>query len=116
MKYLASLSIDGTTTKTHADGSYMGIYRNKGWKPVKYSWTPLYRRVAFKRYCTGYKKSAFNHRTVEACGAWVRSVDREARYFFFRDQSNWHCSPCPLNYDGSTARTAVDNSYQMYTY
>jgi len=59
-----------------------------------------YKRVSNNRYCHGYKKSAFNHRNVSACANWVKSVDREARYFFFRHEGNFHCSPCPQSYKG----------------
>jgi len=73
------------------------------------------KRVAYNRYCTNYKKSAMNHRTVEKCMAWVQKVDPSAKHFFFRQEGNYHCSPCPSSYSGTNARTGVQNS-QIYTY
>jgi len=73
------------------------------------------KRVAWNRFCHNYKKSAFNHRSVEACMNWVKSVDRSARYFFFRQEGNYHCSPCPSTYNGGNAKTGVQNSH-IYTY
>jgi hypothetical protein len=72
-------------------------------------------RVAWNRYCTGYKKSDFKKRTVEQCLAWVRSVDPSAKHFFFRSEGNYHCSPCPSSYAGSNTGTGVQNSH-IYTY
>lgn len=94
------LNYDGTTTRTGVDNSYlMDTYEYKDYN-VSYKWAPYYSRTAYNRYCTGYKKSAFNHRTVNACGAWVKSVDVDARHFFFREEGNYHCSPCPDSYTG----------------
>jgi len=56
-------------------------------------------------------------RTVEQCGEWARNVDPNARYFFFRRQSNWHCSPCPPSYRGHpTTGTAVDRNTRISIY
>jgi hypothetical protein len=86
------------------------------WRQPTYTWSKWYRRVALNRYCTGYKKSAFNHRSVENCGSWVKQVDPWARYFFFREQGNYHCSPCPQSYKGHpTSGTGYQNS-KIYTY
>jgi hypothetical protein len=73
------------------------------------------KRVAYNRYCVGYKKSAFNHRSVTACMNWVKSVDGSAKHFFFRHEGNYHCSPCPSSYVGTDARTGFQNS-NIYTY
>jgi hypothetical protein len=78
------------------------------WKPPTYTWQKWYRRIHRHRYCRGYKKTIYSHRTVENCGTWVRQIDPYTRYFFFRAQSNWHCSPCPQTYRGSTGGTVVD--------
>jgi len=94
----------------------MNIYRITNWSPPKYKWQPAYSRIHTHRYCTGYKKRAFNHRNVTNCANWVRSVDPEAKFFFFREQSNWHCSPCPLYYTGTVTHTAVDNNTRIHIY
>jgi hypothetical protein len=106
----------GTTAHTHNDRSYMSIYRIINWKAANYKWRPHYKRIHIHRYCTGYKKTATNHRSVTNCANWVKSVDPEARYFFFREQSNWHCSPCPLYYKGNTTYTAVDRNTRIHIY
>jgi hypothetical protein len=107
----------GSTAHTHGDNSYMFIYSIINWTPPHYKWQRTYTRIAFHRYCTGYKKTSHGYRTVEACGKWVSQVDPEARYFFFREQSNWHCSPCPLHYTGHpTTGTAVDNNTRIFIY
>ena len=41
-------------------------------------------------------------RNIEECYNWVKQKDPTARYFFFRPQSNWHCSPCESTYLGGT--------------
>jgi hypothetical protein len=90
------------------------IYRFVKWTPPE--WEREYKRVTKNRYCTGYKKSAFNHRSVVACAKWVMSVDKEARWFFFRHEGNYHCSPCPLSYRGhATTGTSYQNS-EIYVY
>jgi len=103
------------TTGTHSDTkTRIYIYRILNWRPPAYfKW---YRRVTKNRYCTGYKKSAFNHRSVPACANWVKKIDREARWFFFRHEGNYHCSPCPLSYRGhATTGTGYQNS-EIYVY
>jgi hypothetical protein len=72
--------------------------------------------VANNRYCTGYRKSAFNHRSVRNCYNWVRSVDKEARYFFFRHEGNYHCSPCPLSYTGHATQGTGYQRSKIYIY
>jgi hypothetical protein len=104
------------TTGTGYQNSRIYTYRILNWKRPVYPWEKWYRRVALNRYCTGYQKSAFNHRSVINCANWVRKVDPEARYFFFREQSNWHCSPCPLYYTGGTQYTAEDKNTRIHIY
>lgn len=58
------------------------------------------------RYCTGYRKSIFSKRSPNQCMNWVRKVDPWARFFFFRSEGNYHCSPCPTRYTGGTRYTA----------
>jgi hypothetical protein len=41
---------------------------------------------------------------------WVRRVAPHIRYFFFRQEGNYHCSPCPWHYKGSTSGTSADRS------
>jgi hypothetical protein len=95
----------------------MHIYRIIGWRRPHYKWHTTYRRIAVHRYCKGYKKRAFNHRNVTNCANWVRRVDKEARYFFFREQSNWHCSPCPHYYRGHpTNGTVMDKNTRIHIY
>jgi FPC/CPF motif-containing protein YcgG len=104
------------TTGTGHQNSKIYIYKILGWKPPVYGWAKWYKRVAFNRYCTGYKKSNMKLRSVEACGRWVRSVDFDARYFFFREEGNYHCSPCPQSYRGHpTTGTGKQNS-RIYIY
>jgi hypothetical protein len=103
------------TTGTRKQNSRIYIYRILHWRPPTFEWSKWYKRVALNRYCKGYKKSAFNHRSVKACGDWVRSVDRTARFFFFREEGNYHCSPCPSSYNGGNAGTGYQNS-RIYTY
>jgi len=92
------------------------IYKIRNWRPPTYTWAPWYNRIQKHRYCQGYKKTSTGYRKVEDCGAWVKKVDPEARYFFFREQSNWHCSPCPLYYKGDTRYTAVDTRTRIHIY
>jgi len=108
----------GTTAGTRVDNrTTIMIFRIYGWRAPTYGWSKDYKRIASFRYCSGYKKTATNHRTVEACANWVRKVDDEAKYFFFRHQSNWHCSPCPQSYTGHPTRgTAVDNNTRIFIY
>jgi hypothetical protein len=108
---------DGTTRGTSGSSKSIEfhIYQIRGWREKNYGWKKWLRRVARHRYCTGYKKTAYNHRTVEACANWVKSIDDEARYFFYRQESNWHCSPCPLTYRGGSAGTSVSNT-RIYVY
>jgi hypothetical protein len=75
-----------------------------------------YGRIHIHRYCTGYKKTSHGFRNFNQCGDWVRKVDPEARFFFFRTQSNWHCSPCPLYYKGDTRYTAQDFNTRIHIY
>jgi len=104
------------TSGTGHQNSRIYTYRILNWTAKVYSWSKNYKRVAMNRYCTGYKKSAFNHRTVTACAKWVGQVDREAKYFFFREEGNYHCSPCPQSYTGHpTTGTGHQNS-RIYTY
>jgi len=104
------------TTGTSKQNSMIHTFRIIGWKPPVYTWAKWYRRIAINRFCHGYKKSAYNHRTVEACGTWVKSIDDEARYFFFREEGNYHCAPCPTTYTGHpTTGTGHQNS-RIYTY
>jgi hypothetical protein len=105
----------GTTAHTVPDRSYMSIYRITNWS-INYKWKANYKRIHIHRYCTGYKKTSTSHRTVSNCANWAKSVDPEAKYFFFREQSNWHCSPCPLYYNGSTANTAEDKNTRIMIY
>jgi hypothetical protein len=86
----------------------INIFYIRGARPA--GWTRRWTRVVQNRYCGGYKKRAYNHRSIEACGRWVMSVDREAKYFMFRLSGNYHCSPCPMYYNGSTSGTHGDNS------
>jgi FPC/CPF motif-containing protein YcgG len=108
----------GTTSGTGVDNrTTIMIFRIYGWRAPTYGWSKDYKRIASFRYCSGYKKTATNHRTVEACANWVKKVDDEAKYFFFRHQSNWHCSPCPQSYTGHPTRgTAVDNNTRIFIY
>jgi hypothetical protein len=108
---------NGSTTRTHADNSVMNIYRIVGWRPPTYKWSTKYRRVAIHRYCTGYKKTTHSYRNVRDCAAWVSRTDKEAKWFFFRHQSNWHCSPCPHTYTGHpTTGTAFDKNTRIFIY
>jgi hypothetical protein len=93
----------------------MDTYEYKGWN-VKNKWAPEYKRVAYNRYCSGYKKSAYNHRTVQACGAWVRSADKEARFFFFREEGNYHCGICPVTYTGHATTGTGRQASRIFTY
>jgi hypothetical protein len=54
------------------------------WRAPTYEWSDKYIRRHIHRYCTGYKKTMTHTRTVSKCGEWVRNVDPNARYFFFR--------------------------------
>merc|ERR1711881_444056 len=101
---------------TSHQNSSIYIYEIIGWTAPRPDWEDKYKRVANNRYCTGYKKSAFNHRNVIACANWVRKIDVYARYFFFREEGNYHCSPCPRTYTGHpTTGTARQNS-RIYIY
>jgi hypothetical protein len=60
------------TIGTGKQNSRIYTYKILNWRAPTYSWSKWYKRTALNRYCTGYKQSAFNHRTVEACGKWVR--------------------------------------------
>jgi hypothetical protein len=73
-------------------------------------WTRRWHRQIQNRYCGGYKKTNYKHRSIDACGRWVRQVDPEAKYFMYRLSGNFHCSPCPMYYNGSTTGTHADNS------
>jgi hypothetical protein len=106
----------GTTADTRNDGSYMNIYKIRNWRSVTYGGQSQFNRIHIHRYCSGYKKTTHGYRNVQQCGNWVKKVDPEARFFFFRHQSNWHCSPCPLYYTGSTAYTAVDRNTRIHIY
>jgi hypothetical protein len=107
----------GGTTRTHADNSVMHIYRITGWRSPKYRWHTTYRRIAIHRYCKGYRKKSHSYRNVVDCANWVRGQDKEARYFFFREQSNWHCSPCPHYYTGHpTTGTVFDKNTRIHIY
>jgi hypothetical protein len=106
----------GSTTDTVNDRSYMNIYKIKNWRTVVYGGQNKYARIHIHRYCSGYKKTSHGFRDFNKCGDWVRKVDPEARFFFFRTQSNWHCSPCPLYYKGDTKYTAVDRNTRIHIY
>ena len=55
-------------------------------------------------------------RTVADCAAWSAKADPSAKHFFFREEGNYHCSPCPLSYKGhATQGTGYQNS-KIYTY
>jgi len=95
----------------------MHIYRIVGWTPPKYKWQTGYKRIATHRYCTKYTHRAYNHRSVSACANWVRRVDKEAKFFFFRMQSNWHCSPCKYPYNGHpTTGTTEDRNTRIFIF
>jgi hypothetical protein len=98
-----------TTGTVQDKNTRISIYQFNPWRTA--SWLKTYRVVLTNKYCRGYKKSLFSHRTIHACGQWVRRVDPEAKYFMYRLNSNFHCSPCPMYYTGSTANTVNDGSY-----
>jgi hypothetical protein len=98
-----------TTGTVQDKNTRISIYAIRPWRPA--GWLHKYTVVHHHKYCRGYKKSAFNHRTIDACGRWVRSVDKEARFFMYRLNSNFHCSPCPMYYTGTTTHTVNDRSY-----
>jgi hypothetical protein len=107
---------NGGTTRTSST-AYFYIYRIVGWRAPRFKWHTTYRRISVHRYCTGYKKKTFSYRNVVDCANWVRRTDKEARYFFFREQSNWHCSPCPHHYTGHpTTGTAFDKNTRIHIY
>jgi hypothetical protein len=105
----------GGNTGTGKQNSRIYTYQILRWREPTFRWSKWYKRVALRRYCKGYKRSAYNHRTVENCGRWVRTVDPYARFFFFREQSNWHCAPCPASYRGGNAGTGYQKS-NIFTY
>jgi hypothetical protein len=103
------------TSYTSYQNSLIFTYEIVGWK-FDETWGNRVRIVARNRYCTGYKKSNMKLRSVLACMAWVTSVEPWTRYFFFRMEGNYHCSPCPSHYLGHpTTGTGYQNS-RIYTY
>jgi hypothetical protein len=85
------------TTGTAEDrNTRISIYEFRPWRTA--GWLRIYNVIHTNYYCRGYKKSAFNHRTIDACGKWVQSVDPEAVFFMYRLNSNFHCSPCPMHF------------------
>ena len=56
------------------------------------------------KYCAGYTQHILDtKKTVEDCLNWVKNADPTAGYFFWRPDGNYHCSPCPPAYGGTTA-------------
>jgi hypothetical protein len=105
----------GGTSGTASQRSRIYIYQIIGWSMPDQTYGGKVRIVAYNRYCTGYKKSAFNHRSVLNCMKWVQSVAAHVRFFFFREEGNYHCSPCPWTYKGGNSGTGYQNSL-IFTY
>jgi hypothetical protein len=82
------------TTGTGHQNSRIFIYRIVGWR-FDETYGGKVRIVARNRYCTGYRKSNMGTRSVIACMNWVQRIAPHARFFFFRSEGNYHCSPCP---------------------
>jgi hypothetical protein len=64
-------SYRGGTSGTGYQNSRIYTYIIVGWKMPDQTYGGSVKIVARNRYCTGYKKSAFNHRSVVACMRWV---------------------------------------------
>jgi hypothetical protein len=93
----------------------ISIYQFSPWRTA--GWLRTYTRVHEYKYCRYYKKTSTSQRTIDACGRWVRSVDKEAKFFMFRLNSNFHCSPCPMYYKGDGQHLVNDRSYMsIYRY
>jgi hypothetical protein len=74
-----------------------------------------FRKVANRRFCTGYKPSNMSFRRVQDCLNWVTKTDPTATHFFFRHEGNYHCAICPKSYTGGNKGTGAQNS-RIYTY
>jgi hypothetical protein len=61
-------------------------------------------RIAEKKYCSGYdnKKQDFSFRNLVDCAKFAKEQSPDAKYFFMRLEGNWHCSPCPDDWDKET--------------
>jgi len=99
------------TSGTGYQNSRIYIYRITGWRMPDQTYGGKVRVISRNRYCTGYKKSNMGHRSVLSCLRWVRQVAPHVQYFFFREEGNYHCSPCPWTYKGHpTSGTGYQNS------
>jgi hypothetical protein len=83
------------TTGTASQRSRIYIYQIVGWSMPDQTYGGRVRVISRNRLCNGYRKSAFNHRSVLACMAWVEKIAPHVKFFFFREEGNYHCSPCP---------------------
>ena len=74
-------------------------------------------KVLSNRFCNHHGQSTYIYRQLQDCYEWVKEVSPQSRFFLFREEGNFECSPCDESYRGSqfdtTYQDARINIYQI---